>query len=57
MYYDKQNDFYHLNYASLALCNTIILARGIETQEEKIARLEERIKELEDKIRQYDSYR
>lgn len=53
VYYDKQNDFYHLNYASLALCNTIILARGMETQEEKIARLEERIKELEDKIRQY----
>lgn len=57
VYYDKQNDFYHLNYASLALCNTIILARGMETQEEKIARLEERIKELEDKLRQYDSYR
>ena len=53
VYYDKQNDFFHLNYASLALCNTIILARGMETQEEKIARLEERIKELEDKIRQY----
>ena len=53
VYYDKQNDFYHLNYASLALCNTIILARGMETQEEKIARLEERIKELEDKLRQY----
>lgn len=57
VYYDKQNDFYHLNYASLALCNTIILARGMETQEEKIARLEERIKELEDKLRQYDSCR
>ena len=57
VYYDKQNDFYHLNYASLALCNTIILARGMETQEEKIARLEERIKELENKIRQNDSYR
>lgn len=57
VYYDKQNDFYHLNYASLALCNTIILARGMETQEEKIARLEERIKELEDKLRQYDSNR
>lgn len=57
VYYDKQNDFYHLNYASLALCNTIILARGMETQEEKIARLEERIKELEDKIRQHDSSR
>ena len=57
VYYDKKNDFYHLNYASLALCNTIILARGMETQEEKIARLEERIKELEDKLRQYDSYR
>ena len=53
VYYDKQNDFYHLNYASLALCNTIILARGMETQEEKIARLEDRIKELEDKLRQY----
>ena len=53
VYYDKQNDFYHLNYASLALCNTIILARGVETQEEKIARLEERINELEDKLRQY----
>ena len=57
VYYDKQNDFYHLNYASLALCNTIILARGMETQEEKIARLEDRIKELEDKIRQYDCSR
>lgn len=57
VYYDKQNDFYHLNYASLALCNTIILARGMETQEEKIARLEDRIKELEDKLRQYDSCR
>ena len=57
VYYDKQNDFYHLNYASLALCNTIILARGMETQEEKIARLEERINELEDKLRQYDSNR
>ena len=57
VYYDKQNDFFHLNYASLALCNTIILARGMETQEEKIARLEERIKELEDKLRQYDSCR
>ena len=57
VYYDKQNDFYHLNYASLALCNTIILARGMETQAEKIARLEERIKELEDKLRQYDSCR
>ena len=57
VYYDKQNDFYHLNYASLALCNTIILARGMETQEEKIARLEERIKELEDKLRRYDSCR
>lgn len=57
VYYDKQNDFYHLNYASLALCNTIILARGMETQEEKIARLEERINELEDKLRQYDSCR
>ena len=57
VYYDKQNDFYHLNYASLALCNTIILARGMETQEEKIARLEERINELEDKLRQYDSSR
>ena len=53
VYYDKQNDFYHLNYASLALCNTIILARGMETQEEKISRLEERINELEDKLRQY----
>lgn len=57
VYYDKQNDFYHLNYASLALCNTIILARGMETQEEKIARLEDRIKELEDKLRQNDSSR
>ena len=57
VYYDKQNDFYHLNYASLALCNTIILARSMETQEEKIARLEERIKELEDKLRRYDSCR
>lgn len=57
VYYDKQNDFYHLNYASLALCNTIILARGMETQEEKIARLEDRIKELEDKLRRYDSCR
>ena len=57
VYYDKQNDFYHLNYASLALCNTIILARGMETQAEKIARLEERIKELEDKLRRYDSCR
>lgn len=57
VYYDKQNDFYHLNYASLALCNTIILARGMETQEEKIARLEDRIKELEDKLRQYDGCR
>lgn len=57
VYYDKQNDFYHLNYASLALCNTIILARGMETQEEKIARLEDRIKELEDKLRQYDCNR
>lgn len=57
VYYDKQNDFYHLNYASLALCNTIILARGMETQEEKIARLEDRIKELEEKIRQNDSSR
>ena len=57
VYYDKQNDFYHLNYASLALCNTIILARGMETQEEKIARLEERIKELEERVRQYDSCR
>lgn len=57
VYYDKQNDFYYLNYASLALCNTIILARGMETQEEKIARLEERIKELEDKLRQHDSSR
>ena len=57
VYYDKQNDFYHLNYASLALCNTIILARGMETQEEKIARLEERIKELEDKLRRYGSCR
>jgi hypothetical protein len=57
VYYDKQNDFYHLNYASLALCNTIILARGMETQEEKIARLEARINELEDKLRQYDCSR
>lgn len=57
VYYDKQNDFYHLNYASLALCNTIILARGMETQEEKIARLEERIKELEDELRRHDSSR
>ena len=57
VYYDKQNDFFHLNYASLALCNTIILARGMETQAEKIARLEERIKELEDKLRRYDSCR
>ena len=57
VYYDKQNDFYHLNYASLALCNTIILARGMETQEEKIARLEARIKELEDKLRQYGNNR
>ena len=57
VYYDKQNDFFHLNYASLALCNTIILARGMETQEEKIAKLEERIKELEDKLRRYDSCR
>ena len=57
VYYDKQNDFYHLNYASLALCNTIILARSMETQEKKIARLEERIKELEDKLRRYDSCR
>ena len=57
VYYDKQNDFFHLNYASLALCNTIILARSMETQEKKIARLEERIKELEDKLRRYDSCR
>lgn len=57
VYYDKQNDFYHLNYASLALCNTIVLARGMETQEEKIVRLEERINELENKLRQYDSCR
>ena len=57
VYYDKQNDFYHLNYASLALCNTIILARGMETQDEKIARLEERINELENKLRQYDCNR
>ena len=54
VYYDKQNDFYHLNYASLALCNTIILARGMETQEEKIARLEERIKELEKRVKQFE---
>lgn len=54
VYYDKQNDFYHLNYASLALCNTIILARGMETQEEKIARLEERIKELEERVKQFE---
>ena len=54
VYYDKQNDFYHLNYASLALCNTIILARGMETQEEKIARLEDRIKELEERVKQFE---
>lgn len=54
VYYDKQNDFYHLNYASLALCNTIILARGMETQEEKIVRLEERIKELEERVKQFE---
>lgn len=54
VYYDKQNDFYHLNYASLALCNTIILARGMETQEDKIARLEDRIKELEERVKQFE---
>lgn len=51
--YDKEKDFYRLNYSALALCNTIILARGMETQEQKITRLENRVKELEDKVRQY----
>lgn len=39
---------YGLNYSALAVVSTIVLARSIETHEQRITRLEERIKALEE---------
>lgn len=39
---------YGLNYSALALVSTVVIARSVETHEQRITRLEERIKVLEE---------
>ena len=53
--YEKTNDFYSLDYATLGTIAGITACKELVTQKSELQELKEKVKQLEDKLRKYEN--